>query len=338
MPINARAGTLLSLLSEEPLRLHVLLGGNDADLLVDAALALLPSEVVEVGQALTSQYKRGWVEAGILTMQTGKLLGLRKIEDYAKTAHTWKDVVAIVHAGSQFMERNARAIELPCSSRIVASSGIEPPHHESAPFFPIFHLYYHLEALSRRMPEWDSTSQLSLEERVAAVQTELVPPDLLSTYLQECRRLRPKMNDEAKAGARELFKQLSKSHPSVSSRVFQTLISLSVARARGEMLECVERRHVDDAFEVLVQGSNFTLTSGAAPKKKSKNELSRLTKTLEEQAQKGKCEFTKNELVRICQQLDIVNPERVIASMLDVDLLLRPPYPPKTFKFNLHAF
>eukprot|EP00397_Hematodinium_sp_SG-2012_P028757 GEMP01030310.1.p1 GENE.GEMP01030310.1~~GEMP01030310.1.p1 ORF type:complete len:237 (+),score=58.00 GEMP01030310.1:481-1191(+) len=236
------------------------------------------------------------------------------------------------------MERNARAIELPCSSRIVASSGIEPPHHESAPFFPIFHLYYHLEALSRRMPEWDSTSQLSLEERVAAVQTELVPPDLLSTYLQECRRLRPKMNDEAKAGARELFKQLSKSHPSVSSRVFQTLISLSVARARGEMLECVERRHVDDAFEVLVQGSNFTLTSGAAPKKKSKNELSRLTKTLEEQAQKGKCEFTKNELVRICQQLDIVNPERVIASMLDVDLLLRPPYPPKTFKFNLHAF
>jgi len=172
---------------------------------------------------------------------------------------------------------------------------------------------------------------------VADCTSELIPPDLLSAYLHECRIIKPALSDEAKDTCRDLFSQLRASSPGVCSRVFQTLISLSVARARGEMCLSVRKDHVEDAFEVLVQGSNFTI-SRYALKKKSKNELVQLTKTLEDQASKGKLIFTRPELVHICHQLGVVNPGRAIASMVDVAILLRPPYPPKSFKFNYQAF
>ncbi|MES1913170.1 MAG: hypothetical protein MHM6MM_005385 [Cercozoa sp. M6MM] len=114
------------------------------------------------------------------------------------------------------------------------------------------------------------------EQSIAAsgkMKRRLVPPSLMQRFLRFCQsRPVPRFTDEAKRVLQQFYAQLraqSDGTP-VTSRQFQSLIRLSEARARIELSDVVEGRHVLDVIDLSQQALPVVRESNTKQQKKKR--------------------------------------------------------------------
>jgi len=90
------------------------------------------------------------------------------------------------------------------------------------------------------------------------IPAEILPPEFIRKYIAYAKRLKPELTEEAKNKIKEFYLKMreraSADLPiSISARQLDAIIRLSEARARAELMDKVEPRHVDDAIRLVLE-------------------------------------------------------------------------------------
>lgn len=332
-PLYAKVAVLLATLSkaDQHGRIHVLLRGREAHILIDQALSVVSSAKAGNKHPLMNFKKDGLQYAGSLATANGRTLGFHMIDEISKkncSLEGWRDFCSSVESGEQMSITNdliPSVTMIPCAAQILGATKLELSEVETAPFRPAFDLCFDLDTPHQALPEAFSGKQ-TLKHRVSGDKREKLVTQELECFLRKMRELSPRFSEESKKRAKENFHAIAEMYQKrfLGYDVFRIYKILCICRARCDLSEIVYPTHTDDAIEVLLQGYNFypTKTKSTAARGNS-SQCTMACKLLQTNAERQKTLYQKSELVHLFTATRIANPEKMIDEMNERGMLLK---------------
>ncbi|KAG8466214.1 hypothetical protein KFE25_001970 [Diacronema lutheri] len=105
--------------------------------------------------------------------------------------------------------------------------------------------------------DWHASRPLSERLVVTGAEFDPLPPKLLRTYIEYARaHVRPELTDDARALLKSFYLQLRARHAgsecgAITTRQLESLMRMSEARAKLELLEEVSEAHVQDVVDIM---------------------------------------------------------------------------------------